>query len=166
MISRIYSDIRTQWIFCGRMLVRSVFTMYIHCAKLLQVLITKCLVSTCYPTYTELNPLQYQHRNPQFDITLLKLRTLISEHIIGCRKTKLSMERKTFPVCGPSKYICISVVFRHLRNFPEVFQKFSDISGVFFGNFRRFSPIEKLKSKGRGGHGGIRTHNLRITNIY
>jgi hypothetical protein len=37
--------------------------------------------------------------------TLLKLQTLISVHIIGCRKTKLSMERKMFPVCGPDKYI-------------------------------------------------------------
>ncbi len=65
------------------------------------------------------------------ECTLLKLRTFISEHIIGCRKTKLSMERKMFPLCGSSKYICISVVFCHLRNFPEVFRKFSDISGVF-----------------------------------
>ncbi len=64
----------------------------------------------------------------------------------------------------PSKYICISVVFRHLRNFPEVFRKFS-VFPVFFGNFRRFSPIEKLKSKGRGDHGGNRTHNLRITDL-
>jgi hypothetical protein len=76
--------------------------------------------------------------------TLLKLRTLISEHIIGCRKTKLSMERKMFPLCGPSKYICISVVFRHLRNFPEVFRRFPDISGGFSeisGDF----PNEKIK---------------------
>ena len=62
---------------------------------------------------------------------LLKLRTLISVHIIRYRKTKLSMERKMFPLCGPSKYICISVVFRHLQNFPEVFRKFSEISGGF-----------------------------------
>ncbi len=59
--------------------------------------------------------------------TLLKLRTLISLHIIGCRKTKLSMERKMFPDCGPRKSICISVVFRHLRNFLEVFRRFPEI---------------------------------------
>jgi hypothetical protein len=63
--------------------------------------------------------------------TLIKLRTLISVHIIGCRKTKLSRERKMFPVCGPQKYICISVVFRHLRNFPEIFRRFSEISRGF-----------------------------------
>jgi hypothetical protein len=63
--------------------------------------------------------------------TLIKLRTLISEHIIGCRKTKLSMERKLFPACGPRKYICISVVFRHLRNFSEVFRRLPDISRGF-----------------------------------
>jgi hypothetical protein len=64
-------------------------------------------------------------------LTLLKLRTLISVHIIGCRNTKLSMERKMFPVCGPRKYICISVIFRHLRKFLGVFRRFSDISGGF-----------------------------------
>ncbi len=63
--------------------------------------------------------------------TLWKLRTLISVHIIGCRKTKLSMERKMFPVCGPRNYICISVVFRDLRNFPEVFRRLPNISGGF-----------------------------------
>jgi hypothetical protein len=36
-----------------------------------------------------------------------------------------------FPVCGQRKYICISVVFRHLRNFPEVLRRLQDISGGF-----------------------------------
>jgi hypothetical protein len=63
--------------------------------------------------------------------TLIKLRTLISIHINGCRKTKLSRERKMIPVCRPQKYISISVVFRHLRNFPEIFRRFSEISGGF-----------------------------------
>jgi hypothetical protein len=76
--------------------------------------------------------------------TLLKLRTLISVHIIGCRKTKLSMERKMFPVCGPRKYICISVVFRHLRNFPEVFRRFPEVSGGFSEISGGF-PNEKIK---------------------
>jgi hypothetical protein len=63
------------------------------------------------------------HANNDFvsnnpDNSLLKLRTLFSVHIIGCRKTKLSMERKMFPVCGRGKYMCISVAFRRLRNFP------------------------------------------------
>ncbi len=63
--------------------------------------------------------------------TLLKLRTLNSEHIIGCCKTKLSMERNMFLVCGPGKYICISVVFRYLLNFPKVFRRFPEVSGSF-----------------------------------
>jgi hypothetical protein len=76
--------------------------------------------------------------------TLLKLRALISVHIIGCRKTKLSMERKMFPVCGPRKYICISVVFRHFRNFPEVFRRFPDISIGFLEISGGF-PNENIK---------------------
>ena len=69
-----------------------------------------------------------------------------------------------FPVCGPRKYICISVVFRHLRNFPEVFRKFSDISGGFSEISGGF-PHEKRKEQGCGDHGGDRTHNLRITDL-
>jgi hypothetical protein len=79
--------------------------------------------------------------------TLLKLRTLISVDIIGCRKTKLSMERKMFPVYRPHKYICISVVFRHLRNFPEIFRRFSEISGGFSEISEGFLN-GKIKEKG------------------
>jgi hypothetical protein len=95
---------------------------------------------------------------------LLKLPTLISVHIIGCRKTKLSMERKMFPVCGPHKYSCISVDFRHLRNFPGVFRRFPDISGGFSEISGGF-PNEKIKEQGCGDHGWDRTHNLRITDL-
>ncbi len=51
-----------------------------------------------------------------------------------------------FPVCGPRKYICISVVFRDLRNFPEIFRRLLDISGGFSEISRGF-PNEKRKSK-------------------
>jgi hypothetical protein len=67
--------------------------------------------------------------------TLLKLRSLNSEHIIGCRKTKLSMERNMFLVCGPGKYICISVVSALLGIFRRLSGGFRRISG----GFRRFS---------------------------
>ncbi len=70
--------------------------------------------------------------------TLLKLWTLISVHIIGCRKTKLSMDRKIFLVCEPGKYICISVVFRRLQSFPEVFRRFPEV-------FRKFSKVFEWK---------------------
>ncbi len=69
-----------------------------------------------------------------------------------------------FPVCGPRKYICISVFFRDLRNFPEVFRRFPDISGGFSEISGGF-PNEKVKEKGRGDHGGDRTHILRITDL-
>jgi hypothetical protein len=32
-----------------------------------------------------------------------------------------------FPVCGRGKYMCISLLFRHLRNFPEIFRRFPEI---------------------------------------
>jgi hypothetical protein len=76
-------------------------------------------------------------------LALLKLRTLISVHLIGCRKTKLSMERKMFPVCGPHKYSCISVVFRHLgifRRFSGGFRKFPEV----FRKFPKVFPMEKV----------------------
>jgi hypothetical protein len=69
-----------------------------------------------------------------------------------------------FPVCGMHKYICISVVFRHLRNFPEVFRRFPDISG-FFSEISGGFPNEKIKEQGRGDYGGVRTHNLRIADL-
>jgi hypothetical protein len=68
-----------------------------------------------------------------------------------------------FPACGPRKYICISVVFRHLRSFPEVFRRFPDISGGFSEISGGF-PNEK-KKQGCGDYGGDRTHNLRITDL-
>ncbi len=74
------------------------------------------------------------------------------------------MERKIFPVCGPLKYICISVVFRDLRDFPEVFRRLPDISGVFSEISGGF-PTEKRKEQGCGDHGGDRTHILRITDL-
>jgi hypothetical protein len=73
--------------------------------------------------------------------TLIKLRTLFSVHIIGCRKTKLSMERKMFPVIGRGKYMCISVVFRSLRNFPQIFRRFPEIyEGLPNGKIKESSP--------------------------
>ncbi len=69
-----------------------------------------------------------------------------------------------FPVCGPGKYICISVVFRHLWNFPEVFRRLQDISEGFSDISGGF-PNEKIEEKDFGEHGGDRTHNLRITDL-
>ena len=107
---------------------------YIYCTHIIQYIIFVIVdvpaqsvsLYRLYDTYRDFHT-HYLYINP----TLIKLQTLISVHIIGCRKTKLSRERKMFPVCGLQKYICISVVFRHLRNFPEIFRRFSEISGGF-----------------------------------
>ncbi len=69
-----------------------------------------------------------------------------------------------FPVCGPLKYICISVVFRDLRNLPEVFRRLPDISGGFSEISGGF-PNENRKEQGCVDHGGDRTHILQITDL-
>ncbi len=69
-----------------------------------------------------------------------------------------------FPVCGLHKYICISVVFRHLWKFLEIFRRFSEISGGFSEISEGFLN-GKIKDKNRGDHGGDRTHILRSTDL-
>jgi hypothetical protein len=78
--------------------------------------------------FTVVGNIGSETRSAICEYALLKLRMLNSVHKIGCRTTELSLERKMFPVCGPGKYICISVVFRYLRNFRNFIR---DISWKF-----------------------------------
>ncbi len=90
--------------------------------------------------------------------TLLQLRTLNSVHMIGCRKTKLSIERNMFPVCGLQEYSWISVVCRYFRNYPNIFRRFLKI-------FRRFPKVFPVEIKRGVAVGGDRTHVLWITDL-
>ncbi len=79
-------------------------------------------------------------------------------HIIGWRKTKLSIERNMFPVSRLQKNSWISVIFRHLWNNPKIFRKFPKI-------FRRFPEVFPVEIKMIIAVGGDRLHVLRKTDL-
>ncbi len=82
------------------------------------------------------------------EYTQLKLWMLNFVQIIGCRKTKLSMERKMLPLCGLVEYICISLVFRYLRIFrnfiPDISWKFLALSLLQIGRDFHHGLIKKI----------------------